>query len=74
MIEKFQRFYKKLKRKVTSTPAYARLLWIRDKLAKPILNGLLACFTFLSPCWTFLFIKKEDFNGENEFADEISKK
>ena len=83
MKEKIKRFYKRiktgietridnLKNKVTSSPAYVRLLQIRDKLAKPVLSGLLAFFNFLAPCWMFFCIKKHDFNGENELRNEIS--
>ena len=60
MIEKIKRFFKKIKTKVSSLPAYKKFLKIRHKVAELMKNGLLAFFNAIAPVWNFLFLKKQD--------------
>ena len=66
--EKVKRPYIKLKKKVKSTPTYAKIERIGNKVANCILKALLAFFSVLAPVLTFLCIKTPDFDetGENE--------
>ena len=64
--EKVKRPYIKLKKKVKSTPTYAKFERIRDKVAKCILEALLAFFSVLGPVLTFICTKTPN-------SDETSK-
>ena len=71
LVVKIKKTKENIKRKVTTSPIYVKLLQWRDKLANPILNALLAFFNCLSPCWTFLFVKRKEFVEENGARTEI---
>ena len=61
-----------LKKRVTSTPTYKKFLTKRDKLANRIRDGILAFFSILGPCWTFLFVKKPDSDETSPGDSKIS--
>ena len=62
-----------LKKRVTSTPTYKKYLKKRNKLANRIRDGILAFFSILGPCWTFLFVKIPDVDETTGVSNEISK-
>ena len=68
---KLKKIKNKIKEKVTSSPAYVKFIRIRDKVAKCILDNLLAFFSYISPVLIFLCIKKEDFDGPNDVRNEL---
>ena len=62
-----------LKKRVASSPAYKKFLRKRNKLANCIRDGILAFFSILGPCWTFLFVKTPDIDETTGVSNEISK-
>ena len=60
MREKIKGFREKTSNKISSSPTYEKFLQKRDKLATPIKNGLLACFSAIGPVWNFMFLKTQD--------------
>ena len=60
MREKIKDFFEKLSDKVTSSPAYAKALRVRDKIAACILKGLLAFLNAIGPVWNFFCLKTQD--------------
>ena len=65
LVVKVKETKERIKHKVTTSPAYIAFLQKRDKLANHILNGLLAFFSSIAPCWTFLFVKRPDESSED---------
>ena len=57
MREKIKEFFRKVGERISQTPAYAKFLKVRDKVANRILNALLVFFNAIAPCWTFLCVK-----------------
>ena len=60
MREKVKKYFKKVRDKITSHPTYVAFSRQADKLAKPILTGLLAFFSCIGPLLTFLCTKTPD--------------
>ena len=61
-------FMAKIKQYLMSLPFVIGLLKIRDEISEKLRQLILAFFDFLSPCWTFLFIKKsnpDEYNNDN---------
>ena len=60
MIEKIKQFFKNISNKVSQHPKYKAFLRHRDKVAKWMLDAILAFLSKISPLLTFLCIKTID--------------
>ena len=66
-----RKFYERIKKKVTNSPAYKKFLQKRNKLTNRIRDCLLAFFGFFGPCWSFLCIKTPDIDETTGVSNEI---
>ena len=61
--QKLRDFVNKIKQFLLTLPFVIGLLKVRDDISEKLRQLLLAFLDFLSPCWTFLFIKTPKNDG-----------
>ena len=62
---------KKIKQFLLTLPFVIGLLKVRDDIGEKLRQLILAFFDFLSPCWTFLFIKTPKNDGTKSKNETI---
>ena len=64
MKQKLLDFIERVQQFLLTIPFVIGLLKVRDEISEKLRLFILAFFDFLSPCWTFLFIKKPKSNKD----------
>ena len=62
---------KKIKQFLLTLPFFIGLLKVRDDISEKLRQLILAFFDFLSPCWTFLFIKTPKNDAKKSKSETI---
>ena len=66
---KLHDFFEKIQQFLLTLPFVIGILKVRDEISEKLRLLILAFFDFLSPCWTFLFIKSQK-NDEPKSKNE----
>ena len=69
--QKLRDFFNKIKQFLLTLPFVIGLLKVRDDISEKLRQLILAFFDFLSPCWTFLFIKTPKNDGTKSKNETI---
>ena len=74
----FDKIKEKIKKRVQSSPTYAKFIRVRDENAQRIHTALLAFFDIVGPFWNFFFLKtpnpdkKTNENRKNVIQSHLS--